>query len=387
MIARRIRRHHAATEAPRQSINHPRNRQNANPTGWENDGQQVDDDDNDGQIEDEGEDDVAVDDETIRAYNKILYMLNPSAQVELMQYSHRARRNFEMLRIYTLLHQNRANIQLSDNNDSAYDFSTISILLTKAMTKTNNAEVAPSPLYEHSPLDNQESLKSSLITNLPCYTQVLLRTMMLPANLVHSITLFIPLPMLYEERIDRMDLITREVEPNETIVYTLDIIDELLELGGFLMACDEAKIPAPIPHRTWCDWKRSAKPRLTWSDLKDERQNLMNQNQLTITSAPAPSPRDIKNPTLTELRRLVGYSSLLNQYQSTTNIVSILLEQPYGMPRETINKLIQIADFASLCRRCMKTNGIQFDSDVASDIIALADELYWWTKVEWITIY
>jgi hypothetical protein len=71
-----------------------------------------------------------------------------------------------------------------------------------------------------------------------------------------------------------------------------------------------------------------------------------------VIAAKPPAPYDENHPTIRELRRLVGYTSLLRQYQSQTNITTVLTEKPYGMPRWIVDQLIQLADIASLLHRC-----------------------------------
>ena len=147
--------------------------------------------------------------------------------------------------------------------------------------------------------------------------------MMLPAPLVKNISLFLSLPHLWKVRMDQLEdvegpNVVRKIDSSAKIVYALDIIDEILEEGGFLLACDQAQIPAPIPHLTWCDWKRHARARAIWSDGDDEPSFHFTtpRREVDVTESLPPSPQDEHNPTIYELRRLVGYTSLLAQYQT-----------------------------------------------------------------------
>ena len=227
-------------------------------------------------------------------------------------------------------------------------------------------------------------------------TQALLRTMLLPAPLVKTIALYLPLPKLWDDRFKRL---WDSVDPNEATISAFDFIDEIIEEGGLLLAFDAAQIPAPIPHRTWCDWKQSAKPNTIWSNIDNNDNMWIPQNgnafapqRIPIISSLPPQPRDVKHPTICELRRLVGYTSVLSQYQFQTEIVAILSDQPYHMPRILIDKLINISDIASTCRRCCINNPylsstmndedtsfvVRFDFTAATDIIALVDSLRDW---------
>jgi hypothetical protein len=211
------------------------------------------------------------------------------------------------------------------------------------------------------------------------------------------IALFLPLPNLWSARQDGL----RNYEsPNETIFHALDFIDEILEEGGILLAFDKAQVPPPSPHRTWCDWKRSSRPNGTWSDLDDEEkwpllyQNPFHLRRSSITTSSLPSFRDKSNPTICELRRSVGYSAVLSQNKSLTNIASILEDAPYHMPRYIIDQLILIHDVASICRRCcmvpyrstLMQNEIQpsvnFDVSTKYDIIALVRSLRSWYDIQ-----
>jgi hypothetical protein len=302
----------------------------------------------------------------IESYQKIVHMLKPNIQVELMQFRRRAKRSFEIIRVHTLLQSQRANIKITDG--TTYDIGTAVEMLTtlkKTSHSTNNTQ--------------RDTQLDEYLIRLSRSDQMLLRVMLLPTPLVQAISQFIPIPLSFIERVDNVEHFILESEENSNcaISLTLDVIDELLEEGGFLSACDAAQIPAPTPHPTWCQWKHSAKATHVWNDVT----NTISRERLSrspMTECPPPLPLNVRQPTIAEQRRLVGYTSLLSKYESNTNIVSILLHQPYQMPRRIIDKLIRIADIASLCRRCDDHQTIDFGKDTASDVIALADDLYSW---------
>jgi hypothetical protein len=335
---------------------------------------------------------------------KMLRMLHPQVQVQLMQSSMRAQRNFDIVRIYRLLQDNRANIRLKDGK--TYDVPTILHMLSNRSTEPKKINTAKKELHDSTTINipckpanlppHMKGIPPQLLLYNVTRTKMLLRTMLLPAPLVKSIALFLPLPNLWEHQMNRFEKLG---DDNEAIIYALDIMDEILESGGFLSACDEAKIPAPSPHVTWCDWKRCAKAQRAWdhdinvspeSESDVTHNHTFTEQQRAVITTKPPKPHDEDHPTMRELRRWVGYTSLLRQYQSQTNIVTVLAEKPYGMPSSIIDQLIQLADMASLCRRCCigphqpschDANfhaDILFDQNALLDVLELLDRLKSW---------
>jgi hypothetical protein len=187
---------------------------------------------------------------------------------------------------------------------------------------------------------------------------------------------------------------TCENNPNEAVVHALDIIDEVFEEAGLLKALDTAKISAPFPHSTWHEWKQSA---ISNTTLGIQRANVSHYRPFWyITESIPPPPQDGKNPTLCELRRQAGYLPLLSKNESGTNIVSILMDEPYGIPRPIMQRLMHMSDVASLCRRCcVEANpsmalgiephnnavisyAVNFQPIVASDIVELTNRFCFW---------
>ena len=115
---------------------------------------------------------------------------------------------------------------------------------------------------------------------------------------------------------------------------------------------DTARIPAPKPHQTWFDWRKSVKPSSTWNDDEGNSQQHnhhrgIRQTDITQMSPPVPND-DEMNANLCELRRQIGYLPLLSQYESQTDIVNVLMGEPYRMPDRLIERLIRIANLASI---------------------------------------
>jgi hypothetical protein len=208
--------------------------------------------------------------------------------------------------------------------------------------------------------------------------------MLLPAHLLQIVVTYIPLPPLWSSRLDSINRWIEEDDPNDSIAYLLDIIDEVLEAGGFLSACDAAGIPAPKPHPTWCEWRRSIPFPRTGGRHHHDREDPTTPTRFDITSLSPPQPKsdeDAYQPSIRELRHHVGYLPLLNQYQFQTDIIPVLTGKPY---------LFRISDIASLCRRCctppvflstqnaIDGHGVAFNIRIAKDIWTLASEFYNW---------
>jgi hypothetical protein len=369
MMYRRMQRLHDIPEALRPDPKQIKNRQRTDARRRMRIGQDMEDEDNE-----EGDHWKFV---PMESYQKIIHVLNPHIQVELEQSLARVKRNLEIIRIHTLIQRNRASLEIMDG--ITYSVPTIVQWMDKASNDCKNSDsiMAASSLSENS----MEDKLDSYVSELPSCDQMLLRTMLLPTSLVQTISQFLPNPMQYISRMDRLEHYIVEADPTAAIVLTLDLIDEVLEEVGFLSACDTAHIPAPVPHKSWCDWKRSAKPRALYDRMEDEMREQLNENQpprVSVTTCLPPSPRDNSYPTKLELRRLVGYISILSKYQSSTNIVCVLTEEPYSIPRRIIDQLIRIADIASVSRRCDESQDIRFGRHVALDLMQLADDLYFY---------
>ena len=376
IVQRRIQRHIASAEAGTVAQNQPTIGQNRNlhRRDGQNNHNNENQDRGDNQIGDDEEEDNDNNSNFVshRTDQKLLYLLDPENQNELIQFAVRAKRSYEMIRMYTLIQQNRADVKIK--HDSKHlDVPTVIKLLSKVTSDTIDRDNRCSQLND----------------------KALIRTMLLPVPLIQTIALFLPLPPLWDERITRIQLRYGQSNPNAAIVYTLDVIDEILEEGGFLAACAEAKVPAPVPYLTWDDWKRSAKPKATWNAQNIETRR---NEPFNITESLPPRPRDENNPSICELRRQVGYLPLLHQYQSHTTIAEILMQNPYRMPEYFLRGLIHVADVASICRRCclwedlspsppaatpISSNpAVQFSSETAESISELARNLSYWYRNE-----
>jgi hypothetical protein len=295
-----------------------------------------------------------------------------------------------------------------------YDITSITPWLTDTVTTTSNttatskesvdttgsAKTNIPPSSERSTPQQPDYVRSPFQYAVPS-VQMLIRTMLLPAPLVQVIASFLPLPTLWDKRIERLESWTCANNPNEAILYALDIIDEILEAAGWITALDVAKIVAPYPHPSWHEWKRSAISN-TALELNREYSTLYRPSgderwYILEPVPPPPSPtHDGNNSTLCALRRRMGYLPLLNICEFGSNIVSILMNEPYCIPIRILQRLIRMADVASLCRRsCIESNPstvfgtephnhavishvVQFEPVVATDILDLTKRFYRW---------
>lgn len=140
-------------------------------------------------------------------------LLDPDVQVNLMQRKARIQRNHTMIQMWTLLQQERAHVPLMHNNVSIHEVGK-DLLMSKGS-------------------------RSALI-----------RTMTLPAPLVELVSSFLPLPHLWDRR--RALIVKRcTVDPDAAIASSLEIIDEVLDEGGFVEACDEAQVTPPTNFSSW----------------------------------------------------------------------------------------------------------------------------------------
>lgn len=132
-----------------------------------------------------------------------------------------------------------------------------------------------------------------------------------------------------------------------------DKVRASIEVGKWINGTisDTARIPAPKPHQTWFDWRKSAKASSTWNDDEGNSQQHNHHRgirQTDITQMSPPVPNDEMNANLCELRRQIGYLPLLSQYKSQTDIVNVFMGEPYRMPDRLIERLIRIANMASI---------------------------------------
>ena len=176
--------------------------------------------------------------------------------------------------------------------------------------------------------------------------------MLLPAPMLQTIAMFLPLPPLWEKRIRILNDWTSCECPNEAVVCALDIIDENPRICWILigMWCRKNTGTESTSNMEWLEPKHQInQSRVEWSD-SDHWSYVLSYGNLSF--ATSHTARWKQNPTICELRWMAGYLSVLSQNQLHTTIVTIQTEESYDIEPEFIKRLIAIADVASICRQC-----------------------------------
>ena len=301
---------------------------------------------------------------------ELMDLLDPVVQIDLLRQQAAQQRNFDMIKLWHLLQTNRATVIDNDTGCGSIGIHDISA----SALSSSNQQQQQQPLFQSCPS-----------------TQALLRTMVLPAPLVESIALFLPPPNLWARRIAMLTTSRSAIAPDAAVIAALDLIDEVLEEGGFVEACDLANVPPPSTFRNWAEWKawgiRGRNNNNGSVAAVTVEQQQQQQQRFNVTTAVAPAPRDPERPTVLELRRKVGYLQTLAKYQNTVG--RLLLASPYNMPESTLQQLVTVADVASLTRRMnlhtsnngsttTRGGGVHFETVIAMDLIMLTSRLCSW---------
>lgn len=199
--------------------------------------------------------------------------------------------------------------------------------------------------------------------------QAMLRLMALPApEIVELVAKFLPYPNLWEVRIG---MLTKRavVDSNAAVSSCLDLIDEILEEGGFAEACDEAKVPVPTSGNfsSWKEWKAFGR---CHGVAKSEVEENTARQSITESQIPRPSSAA---PSVVEHRRHANFVQKLAKYESLAQVLTL---PPYSMPPGIIQQLLTCSDAISLSRRM--TTGVSFDAHVAIDFVMLISRLSTW---------
>jgi hypothetical protein len=153
-----------------------------------------------------------------RGLVEIAEILTSDAQVKFMQEDSRRVRNFVMVRIWDLLQAERAHIKILGNEISIHKI-------------TGN-------------LDNP------ILQQLCPSKRALVCAMTMPAPAFELITSFVPLPLLYESRLQLLGR-RAQIDPDSAVSETMDLIDEVLEEGGLMQAFDQAQVAPPCSFKDW----------------------------------------------------------------------------------------------------------------------------------------
>ena len=240
-----------------------------------------------------------------RDNKELVDMLDPSVQIDLMQRKARRERNFEMIRLWSLLQQERANVQIE--NDLVASIHGI-----------------------ESVLEDKRNLPYCLSSTS---TSTLLRAMTLPCPLIESIAQYLPLPHLWPKR---MAMLTKQslINPDVAVTSSLDLIDVILEEGGFPAACDQAQVTPPTNFASFCEWKACRRQRGRVAPSKVESRAA----RPDVTTATVPPLKNSDAPTFIEIRRQVGFLQILAN--GSTSLAQVLAAPPYSMPAVVIQQVL-----------------------------------------------
>jgi len=296
--------------------------------------------------------------------------MTPQAQISMMKYDVMIERRHLMLMMWKLLQLERASVKvLTEHNESKRKHCVyksvheLSVDFSKSQAKYMN-----------------ESKKA------------LVQTMMLPMPLVGVIASYMPPPQIWEKRIE---MLTRKcyVDADSTISCVLDLIDEILEDGGFLEACDLSGIIAPSNFESWVEWKtwrrqynryqrnQNAKARnLALNEVPNEDKKTNSIIKIVTNSKDQQKIHNLKmficqESTATKLRRDACFSQLLAHRSPL--LTRTLESPPYKIPHVIIQKLKNNNDIFSIVRR-LGSRGVHFEVNVATEMVLLANELLLW---------
>jgi len=287
-----------------------------------------------------------------RNFKELLKLLEPAKQVELMQRRSRVQRSYVMVNLWNLLQQGRASVPLITDSGkglmSIHEFAGNDIVMLGGRSEADEA---------------------------------LLRTMTLPAPMVELIASYMPLPHLWPERI--MILTKRcGIDADSAISCTFDLIDEVLEEGGFLEACTMAKITPPSHFTSWEEW-RSWGYKHNHLDPTPSAQGRVNALSASLPGMPKLSTSDPAAPTpmnARDWRRGICYLQIL-AHRSPVLMQGVLMQPPFNMPAWVIDQLITVNDIQSLSRR-MGSRGAHFEATVAIELVMLASSVVSWYNRE-----
>lgn len=280
----------------------------------------------------------------------LLKLLEPSKQIELMQRKSRVERNHVIAQMWTLLQQDRASVYTRNGNLSFC-------------------------LSIHDMFANEKAVS----IGTPDCEMALLRTLALPAPMVEHIASFMPLPRLWDER---LMLITKRcgVDADAAISCAMDLIDEVLEEGGFLEACHTVNITPPTHFKSWGGWK-------SWGFTHNHLDPIPSTNAVRVNALTASLPgmprlvvggkgTDVLTPmNARDWRRGICYLQILAHRSPL--LAKTLIEPPFNMPAWMVDQLITVNDIQTLSRR-MGNRGTHFDASVAIELVMLASGVVAW---------
>jgi ankyrin repeat protein len=318
-------------------------------------------------------------------WHELAQLLDGQMQIYLMQRMYRQQRSWEMARLYTLLQHERATVHVTGppfNMNLLFGY------------EQPPKPVHPATLDRIPDLLERSDLPYSL--TLPS-TRALIRTMLLPAPIMATIAQYLPMPLLWHKRVLMLTKQSLD-QPDVAVANALDIVDEILEEGGFLEACDRARIPPPnSDFENWKMWKmwirthgapirpqtgNAAQPRINittahllpppriHASISSSATTVTTHSSSSSASSTAPNATHL---TIVQLRHSAAYLSLLVQYPHLSHI----LQAPdMHMPLALIAQLRTVADVASVTRRT--NHVVHWAPSAAVDLVLLLSRLCAW---------
>ena len=301
---------------------------------------------------------------------QLLELLDPSVQIDRMQRAACAKRNLDMMRLWHLLQAGRASVIVDDVDGDEMGQRTVSIhSIPHILSAWQNSTSKQNQDHHHHHHDHTTA--SALYFQRNVSTQALVRTMTLPLPLVEAIAQFLPRPKLWNKRIAMLGRSRSFANPNAAAACALDLMDEVLEEGGFLEACDAAHVEPPdSTYHSWCDWKRRRGGCVRAAPAAGPREQRSNAGTDQV-----PPLVDRHSPTFLELRHRAAYLKILDRHHQQ-QLGRVLLAPPYRMSADTLSKLVTISDLASCLRRMRE--GFHLSAPRALDLVMLASQLCSW---------
>jgi len=302
---------------------------------------------------------------------ELLELLEPTKQIDLLRRKARTERNFVMIKMWDLLQKERATVPVDQGDVTIHHIS--------------------------------DNLNSNLLVHMRKSDNVLVQAMTLPSPLLENIASFLPLPFMWDERIGMITKRCR-IDADSSVSCAFDLIDEVLEEGGFVEACDIAKVTPPSNFNSWQEWKAWGKkfdgPNGVLVNVGVDQQNPSIRNTsigILVDSSQSPTRGIVLSQhgangeqaspdgatenhvrpraSSVEMRRSVCFLQLL-AYR-TPLLTKTLSAPPYNLPSSVIQQLKNVNDIQSLVRR-MGAKGVHFNASVAIEMVFLASTLCAW---------
>lgn len=295
----------------------------------------------------------------MESIREIMTLIDPVVQVALMKKLVSRLRNYEILGHWHLLQSQRALVFIDDEHS-------VPIHSIEDVFSCTHVSVYRYGLPSHLRSKSQ---------------QALIRTMTLPLSVVQYIIRYMSAPPIWNRW---LRVVTKRcfINPVAAVSGILDLIDEVLEEGGFIEACDMAGDilpPSSSRFNSWKDWK--ACRHNEQSSNIDSRAVEPHQEISLNASIPSRSLTSSDNYALaTEInaQRMAGCYMQQLAYRSKS-LQSVLSHVPFNMATGVIQELITLSDIASVVRRLgVHTRSVYFEPKMAMDFVMLATRLVSW---------